>query len=237
MNEKETKQLIEKIFYSIFNQKVTYTIKQLKEKFAFDIKLPVEVKDSITKEITWTEMPHSKKFITNNNMERYDSTRGWMIQKRKVENLSDIIKVWEKVNFTTTERVYDSINVSKSDTIYNCSNIYNSTDCRKSKNIIFSDGIGSSENVIASQRSSNLANCIRVDDSSTCSNSYNVICSSKIVNSIFIQDCNNLYECMFCSHIASQKYCIANMQFDKNEYFRIKEVVIAWILEENNEIK
>lgn len=233
MNDKQASQVVKNIFNQVFNKEIKYTLEQIREKFAFDVKLPVEVKDSVTGESTWTEMPNSKKFITNNNMEKYDSTRGWMIQKRKIENLSDIIKAWEKINFTTTERVYDSINVSKSDTIYSCTNIYQSTDCRSSKNIIFSDGIGSSENVIASQRSSNLANCIRVDDSGTCSNSYNVICSAKITNSIFIQDCNNLYECMFCSHIASKRYCIANMQFEKNEYLKIKEVIINWILENN----
>lgn len=233
MNDKEASQVVKNIFNQVFNKEIKYTLEQIREKFAFDVKLPVEVKDSITGESTWTEMPNSKKFITNNNMEKYDATRGWMIQKRKIENLSDIIKAWEKVNFTTTERVYDSMNVSKSDTIYSCTNIYRSTDCRSSKNIIFSDGIGSSENVIASQRSSNLVNCIRVDDSGTCSNSYNVICSAKITNSIFIQDCNNLYECMFCSHIASKRYCIANMQFEKNEYLKIKEVIINWILENN----
>lgn len=233
MNDKEASQVVKNIFNQVFNKEIKYTLEQIREKFAFDVKLPVEVKDSITGESTWTEMPNSKKFITNNNMEKYDATRGWMIQKRKIENLSDIIKTWEKVNFTTTERVYDSMNVSKSDTIYSCTNIYRSTDCRSSKNIIFSDGIGSSENVIASQRSSNLVNCIRVDDSGTCSNSYNVICSAKITNSIFIQDCNNLYECMFCSHIASKRYCIANMQFEKNEYLKIKEVIINWILENN----
>ena len=72
--------------------------------------------------------------------------------------------------------------------------------------------------------------CIRCDDSKNCSNSYNVICSNKVNNSLFIQDCFDLYECMFCSHIASKRYCIANMQFEEQEYFAIKKVIIDWIL-------
>ena len=34
----------------------------------------------------------------------------------------------------------------------------------------------------------------------------------------------------FCSHIANKKYCIANMQFEEEEYFEIKKTIISWIL-------
>ena len=124
----------------------------------------------------------------------------------------------------------NSINVSKSDTIYRCENVYRCTDCSDSKNIIYCDSCGESEFLIASQRSGNCNFCIRCDDSKNCSNSYNVICSNKVNNSLFIQDCFDLYECMFCSHIASKRYCIANMQFEEQEYFAIKKVIIDWIL-------
>ena len=96
--------------------------------------------------------------------------------------------------------------------------------------MIFCDSCGSSEFLLASQRSGSSSFCIRTDDSKDCSNSYNVVCSNKIMNSLFIQDCFDLHECMFCSHIASKKYCIANMQFDEEEYFLIKKSIIDWIL-------
>ena len=48
--------------------------------------------------------------------------------------------------------------------------------------------------------------------------------------SLFIQDCFDLYECLFCAHIVHQKFCIANMQFEEAEYFAIKAQVIEWIL-------
>lgn len=103
-------------------------------------------------------------------------------------------------------------------------------DCRECKNTIFSDGCANSEFIIASQRTGKSSYCIRVDDSGSCMNSYNVICSAKISNSFFIQDCNSLYECMFCSHISNRRYCIANMQFEENEYFEIKKQIVNWIL-------
>ena len=49
-------------------------------------------------------------------------------------------------------------------------------------------------------------------------------------NSLFIQDCFDLYECMFCSHIASKRFCIVNMQFEEQEYYEIKKLIIEWIL-------
>lgn len=103
-------------------------------------------------------------------------------------------------------------------------------DMSDSKNIVYCDSCGNSEFLLACQRSGSSNFCIRTDDSVNCSNSYNVICSNKIINSLFVQDCFDLYECMFCSHIASKKYCIANMQFEREEYYQIKNMIIDWIL-------
>ena len=96
--------------------------------------------------------------------------------------------------------------------------------------MVFCDSCANSEYLLASQRTASSNFCIRCDDSKNCSNSYNVICSNKVINSLFIQDAFDLYECMFCSHISSKKYCIANMQFEKEEYFEIKETIINWIM-------
>ena len=230
MDEEKAKKIIDEVFLNIFGQKCKLTLEQVMEKFAFDIKLPNKVLDGVTGEETWAESINPTKFITQENMRKYDNYKGWMRPKVEVSSLEEILKLWKKINYTTTERYYNSTNVIKSDTIYDCENVYRCVDCRKSKNIVFSDGCGSSEYIVASQRTANSVYSLRVDDSRDCANSYNLICSSKISNSFFIQDCNNLYECMFCSHISSKEYCIANMQFEKEEYMEIKEEIINWIL-------
>ena len=235
MNDKQCKQVIDEIFMEIFNEKSFLTIEKVLSEFAFDVKLPNKVLDAVDGSETWVSSINSNKYITQANMIKYDEYKGWMRPKKEINSLDEILKLWNKVNYTTTERVYDSINVSKSDTIYNCENAYRSQDCRKCKNVIFSDGCGNSEYILACQRSSNLNYCIKVDDSNSCSNSYSVICSAKISNSFFIQDANSLYECMFCSHIANRRYCIANMQFDKDEYMQIKSEVIKWITSQFSE--
>jgi len=230
MNTDKALDIVNRIFKSVFNKENTYSLEQLLEKFAFDVKLPNKVYDSITNQETWASSINSGSFITLENMEKKDAKDGWMLPRKEVNTLQDLVDIWNSVNLTTTERVYDSINVLRSDTIYRCENVYQCNDCSDSKNIIYCDSCASSEYVLGSQRSTSCTFCIRTDDSKNCSNSYNVICSNKVSNSLFIQDCFDLDECMFCSHIASKKYCISNMQFEKDEYFAIKEAIISWIL-------
>ena len=232
MNDTKALEITNKIFNNIFEENNKYNLTELLEKFAFDIKLPKQVNDSTTNEITWADSISNNKFITNSNMEKRERTIGWMLEKKEIHNLKEIIDIWNSINLTTTERVYDSINVIKSDTIYRCENVYRCTDCVDSKNIIYCDSVGNCEYLIASNRSNTCNFCIRTDDSKNCSNSYNVICSNKVSNSLFIQDCFNLYECMFCSHIANKKFCIANMQFSEKEYYEIKKAIIEWIFKE-----
>ena len=230
MNDDSALEIVNKIFSNVFNTNNEHSLEELLEKFAFDVKLPKQVNDSITNEITWADSINSGKFITNKNMEKKERNKGWMLPKNNISNLEDLINIWNTINFTTTERVYDSINVSKSDTIYRCYNVYRCTDCMDSKNIVYCDSCGNSEYLLASQRSGTCNFCIRTDDSKNCSNSYNIMCSNKVSNSLFIQDCFNLHECIFCAHIANKRFCIANMQFDKDEYYEIKKAIISWIL-------
>lgn len=231
MDEKQAMEIVNKTFINIFGRRSPFTLDQILQKFAFDVKLPQQVLDSANKQPTWTACIHASKYITQEHMEKYDQARGWMIPKQEVHTLEDLLQIWKKTNYTTTERVYDCINVAQCDPLYRCENAFRSTDCRDCKDIVFVDGCGNCESSIACQRSGNCNSCLRVDDSNSCNNSYNVICSAKINQSLFIQDCNNLYECIFCSHIANKKYCIANMQFEKEEYFEIKKVIIDWILQ------
>ena len=230
MNENLALEIANKIFNNVFSQDNPYTLQELLEKLAFDIKLPKLVYDSTTNEATWSNSSNSLKFITNTNMIKKETTIGWMQHPKKLTNLDEIITSWNNINFTTTERIYDSLNVLKSDTVYSSENVYNSNDSRECKNIIYCNSCGNCEYTLACQRSTNCTFCIRTDDSQNCSNSYNIICSNKIINSLFIQDCFDLYECMFCAHISSKKYCIANMQLSKEEYYKIKKEIITWIL-------
>lgn len=229
MKEKITKDIINKTFLSIFDLSPKITKTEILKHFAFDIKLPVMVNDSTTGEETWAESMNPTKYITQQNSEQRET---WMLEKRQISSIDDIIATWREINYTTTERNYNSENVFESDTVYSCNNVIRSADCSNCHNIIFCDGCQHCNYCIASQRSGSCEFCLRVDDSSNCTNSYNVICSGKISNSFFIQDCSDLHECIFCSHISNKRYCVANMQFEKAEYFKIKDEIIRWIFAE-----
>ena len=184
MNDKLALEIVNKICKNIFDTENPYNLDEILKKFAFDLNLPKQVFDSTTNEVTWADAVSNNSFITLSNMEKKDTEFGWMLPKKEINSLEELIKIWKTINFTTTERVFDSQNVIKSDTIYRCRNVYHSTDCSDSNNIVFCDSCGVSEFLLASKRSGTCSFCIRTDDSKDCSNSYNVICSNKISNSL-----------------------------------------------------
>ena len=82
MNNKEALEKANKIFVNIFDRNNPFSLDEILTKFAFDIKLPQKVYDSMTSKETWAESVNPSKFITQNNMELYDKQHGWM-QKKK----------------------------------------------------------------------------------------------------------------------------------------------------------
>ncbi len=230
MNAEIAKQTSDKIIGQIFGYQNPLTLEQAMAKFAFDIRLPQQVYDATTNQPTWASSVNPTKFISLENMKKRIAVDDWMLPKRQLTSLQDVIEAWAETNYTTTERQIESTNVYESDSIYHSENIYRSIDVSRSKNVLFSDGMADSEYIAAGQRSNSSNYCIRVEDSQNCSNSFNVIWSNKITNCLFVQDCFDLYECMFCSHLAGKKYCIANMQFEEEEYAKLKLEVIRWIL-------
>lgn len=230
MNDPQLKQILDKIVGNVFGYKNPFTPEQFMQKFAFDVRLPKQTTDSETGETTWAQSLAPSKFITMDNAHERSGGADWLLPKRPLGNVKEILQAWQETNLTTTERQIESINVHESDNVYNSDTVFRSLDVHKSKNIAFCDAAISCEYVAASQRSNTSVYCIRIEDSKECSNSFNVIWSGKIANSMFIQDCYDMFECMFCSHLTSKRFCIANMQFEEEEYHRLKKLVIEWVL-------
>jgi hypothetical protein len=222
-----SQEILDKVIGQIFGYKNPFTLERFLQKYAFDVELPQKVNDSTTGEETWTQSPNPSKFISiKNAWDRQD----WEKPATPLNTIEDVIAAWGDINYTATERYLDSDDVHESDNIYSSEHVFRSQDITASKYILFSDGVKDSDYIVAGQRSQSSTYCARVEDSQTSSNSFSVIWSKKIVNSFFIQDCADMYECMFCSHIANKKFCIANMQYEEAEYRRIKEMVVRWIL-------
>jgi hypothetical protein len=219
--------MLDKIVGQIFGYNNPYSLDQFLQKYAFDVQLPQRVVESTTGQETWTQSPNLTKFVSvDNAWKRQD----WERPKRPLNSIEEILAAWGEVNFTATDRAIDSEGVSESDNVYSSENIYRSQDIMQCKNVLFSDGLIDAEYIAASQRSRTSTYCIRLEDSKECSNSFSVGWSKRVVNSFFIQDCGDMYECMFCSHLTNKKFCIANMQYEEAEYRKLKDVVLRWIL-------
>jgi hypothetical protein len=230
MTSQEAKAVLDKIVGQIFGYQNPYTLEQFVQKFAFDVRLPAEVHDSTTGEPTWASSTNPTKFMTLDNSRKRAEVDDFMLPKRPLNNIQEILAAWNETNYTATERQIESINVHESDCIYNCENVYRSQDCSQSKNILFTDSGHHSESIAAVQRSKNITNSIRVDDSQNTDSSFSVSWSNKVSKSFFINDCFDVMECMFCSHIAGKRFCVANIQLEEAEYRKLEAEVKKWIL-------
>jgi len=230
MDAAKAKEILDKIMGQVFGYQNPYSLDQFLQKYAFDIRLPQQVYDATTNQPTWAQSTNPVKFITMKAAWERDNAGGWQLPKRPLNSIEDILSAWNDVNFTATEREIDSSNVAESDNTYFSENVYRSLDMTRSKNVIFSDGLQDCEFIAAGQRSQTSSFCVRLEDSQRCSNSFSVSWSDSIVNSFFMHDCKNVSDSMFCSHISEKRFCIANMQFEEEEYKHLRDMVVRWIL-------
>lgn len=224
------KEILDKVIGQIFGVQNPLTLEQALEKFAFDVRLPQQVYDSTTNQLTWAYSTHPTKFITMENARKRVEIDDWILPKKPLNNLQDVLTAWNEVNLTATERSIDSQNMAQSDIVYFSQNVYHSQNITSSQNIIFCDSVQHCEFVVASQRSQASNFGIRMEDSTECSNSFGISWSGSISNSFFLHDCKDVQDSMFCSHISGRRFCIANMQYTEEEYNKVKADVIRWIL-------
>lgn len=222
--------ILDQISANVFGYKNPFTPEQFLQKFGFDIRLPKEINDSTDGSQTWAQSINPTKFITMANARKRNDIDDWVIPKRPINSVQDILAIWNETNYMATERQIESDGIYQSDNIYNSQNIYRSMDIHFSKNVFASDTCRKMEYIACSQRSNSSTYSIRVEDSTEVSNSFNVIWSGKIANSLFINDCFDMYKCMFCSHMAGKRYCIANMQFSEEEYNHWEKLIKEWVL-------
>ncbi len=223
--------IAKKIFSSVFDKNIELSLQEIKTNLAFDIPTVEKVKCSLSDQDTYIFFSGDEKIASQKAVISEAKKTQWMREKRKISSVEDILRYWQEINYITAEKSINSSECYYSDGIYNSRRVFYSASIFSSENIIFGYKINDSSFMLACRDSGSSSFCIRVNDSLNCSNSFEVSWSYKISRCFFIHDSANLYECMFCSHIYSRRYCIANMQFEKQEYFEIKKLVVDWILQ------
>ena len=229
MDSQSAQKIADYIFEDVFGIKNSYSLDELKKKFAIDIPSAQKVKCSISNVDTWTVSPNEK-IATQKAIEERFKKDEWIVKKEDFKLIKDILRAWEKINYLTSEKYINSVDVAQSDGIYNSASVYHSVSIFDSKNIIFSYKIFDCNYMLASRDNSSSTLGIRMKENIFCSSGFEISWSNKVSKSMYVHDSYDLYECLFCSHLRSKKYCVANMQFEKSEYHRIKKMVIEWIL-------
>ena len=232
MNNQKAKEISDYIFQDVFNRENAYSLIELKKKFAFDIPMANKVKCALSGENTWSFSAESEIVASQKAVADRFKKDEWIRKRQPLNSIADVLKSWREINYITGEKYISSKEVAESDGVYNSIAVYGSVSIFDSKNIIFSYKIFDSNYLLASRDDSSCTLGLRVKESIYCSSCFEVSWSNKVSKSMFIHDSFDLYECLFCSHLRSKKYCIANMQFEKDEYFRIKKMVIDWILKD-----
>ena len=231
MSDADVKQILDTVVGQVFGYQNPLTLEQAMNRFAFDVRLPQQTFDVHTGKAVWVAALNDNKYRAMSSVqEKYGANEG-LREPRKIETITDVLGAWQEVNVASANREINSQAVLESDGVYNSKNVYRSVDIRKSNNILFSDGVDTCEFVVAGQTSKKSAYTIRVEDSKNVIGSFNVNWSNQVKNSFFIQDCFDVQDCLFCAHLAGKQYCIANMQYTKDEYERIKDIVVRWILQ------
>ena len=230
MDKKEAKKILDKIVLRVFGVDNPLSLEQAVKKFAFDVRLPIKVKDSTDGSITWAISSNPSKFTKMENARNNGNTFDGLYATQPIKDLKDLLSKWEHVNLTTTEFELDSLNVAESDLTVESQNVFQSLNTTRSQNVLYSDSVFDSEFVFGSQRSGEVTFCIRADDSVRCADSFAVSRSADLTNCYMMHDCGDMQDSMFCSNMNGRRFCIANMQFEEAEYRRLQKEVISWIL-------
>lgn len=224
------KQISDYIFKDIFKIDNPFSLHELQQKFAIDIPRVSKTRCSILGQETWAFSPDSNKVASPKAIEKRFKQDEWMQEYKSIKSMQEILGAWNEINYQMGEKYINSTDIAESDSVINSNNVYRSVSIFDSKNIIFSYKIVDSNYMLASRDNTSCTLGIRVRESIYCSSSFEVSWSNKVSKSMFIHDSYDLYECLFCSHIRSKEYCIANIQFEKEEYLKLKKEIIEWII-------
>jgi hypothetical protein len=229
MDKDEARGIVDYVFENLFSRKNPYSLAEIEKIFAFDIPLPKKKKCALSGKDTWS-FSREGRIASQKAIAGKFARDEWMMEKKPVNSAEDVLKYWREINFITGDKIIDSKEVAKSDGVYNSSQVYKGNSIFGSKHIVFSYKIVDSSYLVASRDNGSCQVGLRVKDSLYCSNVFEVSWSNRVSNSFYIHDSFDLFECIFCSHIRTKKYCVGNMRFEKEEYFRIKKMMIDWIL-------
>ncbi len=143
--------------------------------------------------------------------------------KNAAETLKDMSLSTSELRMGVNESVEESVNYYDSNECFSGSGYYitkRSGYCffaREDEHVFGCDTILYSKFCLKCHHSYNLTRCFEVSDSLSCSDCF------------FCHNVENCTECMFCFNVKSKRYAIGNVEYLKEEYLKIKKLVLAEI--------
>ncbi|KKU17241.1 MAG: hypothetical protein UX25_C0013G0009 [Candidatus Woesebacteria bacterium GW2011_GWC2_45_9] len=232
MDPQKARQISDYIFKDVFGVESPYSLKSLNKKFAIDIPSTHKVACALSGSDTWTISSKNERVASQKAVADRFKKDEWMKKTKPFRSIDDILAAWQDINYQVVEKYINSKETLESDGIYNSASVYRSVSIFDSKNVVFSYKLFDCNYMLASRDNSSCTLGIRMKESIFCSSGFEISWSNKVSRCMYIHDGFDLFECLFCSHIRSKKYCIANMQLDKDEYFKLKKIAVNWILED-----
>lgn len=171
-----------------------------------------------------------EKFVNQQEVAEGYKKDGWMRSYTKMESMKEVLKKWTEINYVVASRQVNSVEIEESDGVYNSRGVYASSSIFDSKYIMGSRKLFDCGYLVGCRDDTACLVGAGVRESIYCSKCWEVSWSNKVSRSAFVHDCYDISECLFCSHLRSKKYCVANIQLDKEEYLKIKEMVKEWVI-------
>ena len=230
MDEAKAKHIVDYVFKDVFGADNPFSLEEVRERFAFDLELPQKANGAITGEEVWTISEIKDRVIGPKAFIDRMKKDEWMREKKPIDSMDDLLGLWGEINYMQGNRFEDSTEVAESDNVYHSTFVYRSTETLHSQNIVFSNNNFGCNYLVASSDNSKCTLGVRVRKSVLCSSGFEISASNRVSKSMYIRSSTDLFECIFCSQLRSKRYCIANMQLEKEEYMRAKDLIVEWTL-------
>lgn len=202
-------------------------IEKFRKIFTSDFILPQKYQCAFSGEDVYCTSDYGyKRFVGDKERAKRMDLDNHMEPKSNVNSLAEALGKVSKIAYFRGSKIVNSDVVEASDNIYSSSYIYNSSSIHGAQKIMFSYDMAPCEYMIASRNCKDCSFGIRVMDSSEIYSSFDISFSGKCSHCYFCHNCYDLKDCMFCFHIESKQYCIANMQFTEEEYNRLRPIIL-----------
>ncbi len=231
MDESKAKGIADFVFKDVFGRENRFSLDEIRDRFAFDIELPRKVKDDMSGDPTWMSGNRAAKVMSTDIIVQQSKKDVWMKPKKKIRTITDLFSDWDEIAYFASEKMLDSSDTAECDDIYRSTSVYHSAKIHDSQKVVFSENLRNCKLVVAGHYSDTTTSSLRFSNCEHMSASFSCVWSGHASRCMYLNNCIDMYECLFCSNLRSKKYCIANMQFTKEEYMPIKQQVINWTIE------